>query len=106
MTRLALVLDLVVRRVGEQHGARNRERLDPRGDVDRIAGQPLGLDDDFADVDPDPHRNVQRREFALHRDRGLHRCQRAREHREAAVAEPLDDRSAGRGVLDGRARAT
>ena len=38
-------------------------------------------------------------EIALHRDRGLHRCECAREHREAAVAEPLDDRSAGRVVI-------
>ena len=50
-------------------------------------------------MDSDPHRDARLAEIALHRDRGLHRRECAREHRQAAVAEPLDDRSAGGVVL-------
>ena len=50
-------------------------------------------------MDADPHRDPGRGELALHPDGGLHRGERAREHREAAVAEPLHDRPAGGVVL-------
>ena len=86
-------------RVGQHHAAGHREGLDPRGDVHGVAGEPLGLDDHLADVDADADLNVLRRELPLHRDRGLHRRERAREHAHAAVAEPLHDRPAERVVL-------
>ena len=94
-----LVLELLIRSVGHEHGAGDGERLDPRGNVHRVPGQPFRLDQHIADVNPDPHGNVSGRELALHRHGALDRCERAREHREAAVAETLHDRSPGRLVL-------
>ena len=91
---VAPVLDLVVRGVGQHHPAGHREGLDPGGDVHRVAGEPLGLDDHLAHVDADANRNVLRGELPLDRDCGEHRSERAREHAHAAVPEPLDDRPA------------
>ncbi len=91
---VAPVLDLVVRGVGQHHPAGHREGLDPGGDVHRVAGEPLGLDDHLAHVDADANRNVLRCELPLDLDCGEHRGERAREHAHAAVPEPLDDRPA------------
>jgi len=71
-----------------------REGLDQGGDVHRDAGEPLGLDDHLAHVDADANRNFLRCELPLDRDCGEHRSQRAREHAQAAIPEPLDDRPA------------
>ncbi len=90
-----LVLDLLVCGVGQEHGAADGERLDPRREVDGIAGQSLRLDDDVADVDPDADRNVGWSELALHRHCGPDRGECAREHRKTPVAETLDDRPSG-----------
>jgi hypothetical protein len=88
-----------VRGVGQHHSTGHRERLDPGGDVHRVAREPLGLDDHLAHVDADSNRNVLRRELPLDRDCGGHRGQRAGEHAHASVPEPLDDRPAGRVVV-------
>ena len=96
---VAPVLQRCVRGVGEHHAAGHGEGLDPRCDVDGLAGEPLRLDDDLADVDADSNGDVLRRELLLHRDRGLHRGERAREHAHAPVAEPLDNRPAEGVVL-------
>ncbi len=84
--QVGLVLDLLVHRVREEDRAGNGERLDPRGDVHRIAREPLGLDDHLARVDADANRDLLRRELLLDRDGGLHSGERAREHAHAPVA--------------------
>ena len=88
-----------VRVVGEQHSSRHGEGLDPRRDVDGVAGETLGLDDHLSHVDPDPNANVLPSELLLDGDRGARRGERAREHAHAPVAEPLDDRPAERVVV-------
>ena len=50
-------------------------------------------------MDADADRNLVRGELPLDRDRGEHCGERAREHAQAAVPEPLDDRSAERVVV-------
>ena len=88
---VAPVLNLCVRRIGQQNTSGCREGLHAGGDVDRLACQPLCLDDHLADMDPDSHGDVLRPELLLDRDRGEHRVERAREHAHAPVSEPLDD---------------
>ena len=88
---VAPVLDLRVRRIGQQNTPGRREGLHAGGDVDGLTCQPLGLDGHLADMDADSHRNVLRAELLLDRDRGEHRVERAREHAHAPVSEPLDD---------------
>ena len=96
---VAPVPDLVVRGLGQHHAPGHGERLDPSGDVDGFAREPLGLDYHLADMDADSNRDVLRGELLLHRDRGRDRGKRAREHAHAAVPEPLDDRPAEGVVL-------
>ena len=88
------VLDLVVGGIRQHHPAGNRERLDPRGDVHRLACEPLVLDDHLTHVYAEANRNVLSRELALYADCGLHRRERAWEHAHAPVTESLDDRPA------------
>jgi hypothetical protein len=100
---LIALLDRVVRGVGQHYAARYGEGLDPGGDIHRVAGEPLGIDDHLAHVDADANRNVLRCELPLDLDCGEHRTKRAREHAHAAVPKPLDDRPA-EGVVVGLER--
>ena len=50
-------------------------------------------------MDADPDLDVLRRKLLLHRDRGLDRRERAREHAHAPVAEALHDRAAEGAVV-------
>jgi hypothetical protein len=70
---VAPALDLVVRAVGQHHSAGHRERLDPGGDVHRVAGEPFGLDDYIAHVDADANRNFVPGQLLLDRDCGQRR---------------------------------
>jgi hypothetical protein len=79
------------RGVGQQHPTRDREGLDAGSDINRVANEILRLDDHFADVHADAHRDVLRGELALDCDGGVHRPQRAREHTHGAVTTTLDD---------------
>ena len=91
---IATIPELCVRVVREHHRSGRGERLDPRGDVDGIAGEPLGLDDHLAHVDPDPGRDILGGELLLDGHPRPRSGERAREHAHAPVAEPLDDRAA------------
>src|SRR5581483_2066831 len=109
-------MDQLVRTLAEQHLAGTRGLLEPRGDVDGVAGdERLAARrvsrHDFARVDADAQRDppselsleplVQRRQPRLHLDRGATRPQRVvlvrlgyAEHGEDRVADELLDRAA------------
>src|SRR5437870_8313832 len=74
-----LSLDLVVRCAREADAAALGQTFQTSGDVDAVSVEPLALDDDVPEIDPDaePHpargwqRGVPRLEFALDVDRAL-----------------------------------
>jgi hypothetical protein len=120
---LADILDLLFARVDEldaevlvhllPHGRRDAnasgcgERLQPRGNVDAVAGDVVTLDDDVAEVDPnaefDPlvggDEQVARSHLALHLHGAAQRGRRARKFDQHAVAGRTHDAAAVLGDL-------
>ena len=104
-------MHLVVHRARDQHAARLRERLQPRGDVDRIAGDAVRALDHVAEVDADAKRirapaasaafsSATASWIAL---RAVDRIHGAREFGHQAVADAAEDAAvelAHRGVED------
>src|SRR5688572_19394324 len=90
---------LVVDRARDQHAARLCERLQPRGDVDRVAGYAVPALDDVAQVDADAqaHQPAGRNPGVLVGDgaldglRALDGVHGARELRHQAVADAAED---------------
>src|ERR1700730_19179914 len=76
---IELVPDLLVDRLRNADGTRLGERLEPGSDVDAIAENVVAVDDDVAEIDPDPQletalsgdRVVDRTRRSLHLDRAV-----------------------------------
>ena len=94
------LLDLTVGVFGQAERARNRDALDPRGDIDAVAHKvAVALLDDVAEMDSDPEFDAPVRRkasvalghAALHLDGAAHRIDHAAELNNCAVAGALDD---------------
>ena len=90
--------------LGNRDAARFGNALDPRRDVDAVAKDILALDDDVADIDPDPELDrigfgatgIVLPKLSLNFDRAGDSVHGAREFHQRAVAHKLDD-TAGMG---------
>src|SRR5215813_1652408 len=97
-----LALDLIVRGARDADPAGLGQAFETRGDVHAVAIQPLALDDDIAQIDPDakPHlprgrqRGVARPERTLNLDGGLDGVHDAGEVGQDVVTRGVDDPSA------------
>ena len=96
---IELVPDLVVNGLRDADGAGLGERLEPGGDVDAIAKDVVPVDDDIAEINPDPQlepalgrdRVVDGARGALHLDGAAQRVDDARKIRQYTVACRPDD---------------
>ena len=94
---IGLASDLLECTPGQADAARLAFVLDPRGDIDAVAKNIVTLDDDVADVDADPKRNLLRRaigllcHLALHFDGAGNRIDGASELDQHSVASGLND---------------
>ncbi len=96
---IELVPDLLVDRLRNADGTGLGERLESGGDVDAIAEDVVAVDDDVAEIDPDPQlettvdRNgiIDRTRCLLHLDGAIQRVDDARKIRQQAVACGADD---------------
>ena len=92
-------MDLVVHHLRNADPTRFCERLQPGGDIDAVAEDILVLDDDVAEIDPNPEPDavvlgyvglaVDHRPLQFHRT--AHRVDDAWEFRQQAIAGILDD---------------
>ncbi len=93
------VAHVIVDRIGDEYSAGIGQGFDPRGDVDAVAVEVVGLDDHVAEIDADAQFDaVVRRDTGvslghrlLHRDRAAHRIDDAGKFDQQAVAGGLDD---------------
>jgi hypothetical protein len=101
------VTDVVMDGIGDEHPAGIGQGFDPRSDVDPIAINVVGLDDDVAEIDADTQLDaivrldagVPRGHPLLHFDRAAHRIDDAGKFHQHAVAGGLDNAAAVLGDL-------
>ena len=82
-------MQMVVDRARDDDPAGAGEAFEPGGDIDAVAVQIAALDHDIAEIDADPQLQPAR-VAALDGHGARHRVDHAREFREHAVAEQLD----------------
>jgi hypothetical protein len=98
---------VVINRIGDEHPAGIGQGFDPRSDVDPIAINVIGLDDDVAEIDADAQLDAAVRADTrvpfghrlLHHDRAADRIDNAGKLHQHAVAGGLDDATAVFGDL-------